>query len=911
MYGTDVIERLDVVDDTSDPFDTCFHYLFEDQAKLTPHRPAVACRGEVLTYAELNARANQVAWFILRSGGGPGCRVALLLERSTAMIAGLLGILKAGCAYVPLLPGSPRARVLHQVAEMAAPIVLTEAALESSITPADGVLVMYVDRDQATLAGQTTAGPPRQSVPNDLAYVIYTSGSTGTPKGVAVTHRNLVNYTCFLARKVGLQPVGDGPALSFATVSTLAADLGNTSVFPCLAAGGCLHVVDYATGLDGQAFAAYVEANPIDVLKITPTHLAALMAFKDSDRVLPRRFLITGGEAAPWHLLDAVRRKRGLVWINHYGPTETTIGSLTHDVESGREARRWSASVPIGRPIANTHAYVLDDRRAPVTAGSEGELYIGGRGVAAGYLNQPELTSERFLDDPWSTAPGAKMYRTGDRVRQLPDGALEFLGRVDQQVKIRGFRIELGEIEAALRRRPEVSQAAVVSREDRPGDVRVVAYVVPVAIESTVGAALRDGLAAELPSFMLPSAIVVLEELPLTPNGKLDRRALPPPESFIRTAPSDMPAESQPTDLEPRVASIWAEVLGHAGIGRHDDFFSVGGDSLKAVHVRARIEHETGARLTHAAFIERPTIAGMTAALRDGHDPQLFASLVPLQRAGTKPPLFCVHGGGGHCYYYRDLARRLGPDQPFWGLQGRHVDGRLPRQTSVEEMAEYYLEEIRRISPGGPYYLAGASFGGKVVFEMAQILRRRGEQVALVAMFDTWGPDYPSFRVGRLLQAAGWAYRRVEHHVGSVFLLPRHERAGYLRAKAAKTGQEITDFVALKLSRIRRSAHAHDAIAPDVDEGFIALASRAYRPRFYPGRVILFRSRQQPLGIASDPTLGWGGLCADLEIHDVVGLHAAIVAEPRVKYLVDQFRPCLERAQAASRPLASATSHRP
>src|SRR5262249_22923223 len=405
-------------------------------------------------------------------------------------------------------------------------------------------------------------------------------------KGVAVRHDNLVNYTRFLARTVGLELVSDGPALSFATVSTLAADLGNTSIFPCLAAGGCLHVIDYPTSLDGRAFAAYAEAHPIDVLKITPTHLSALMAFKDSEKILPCRFLITGGETASWHLLDAVRRKPGLVWINHYGPRETPVGRLTFDVDAGLDSRRWAASVPIGRPITNTRAYVLDEFGVPVPPGREGELFIGGRGVAAGYLNQPELTNERFLDDPFSITGGAKMYRTGDCVRQLPDGAIEFLGRVDHQVKIRGFRIELGEIEAVLRRQREVSQAVVVARADRHGDMRVVAYAVPVRPASGLERKLWNALAAALPPFMLASAIVMLERLPLTANGKVDRGALPAPEPPARTEAA-LIRESRAAALERRIAAIWKDVLGLTEIGLHDDFFTLGGDSLKAVHVVA------------------------------------------------------------------------------------------------------------------------------------------------------------------------------------------------------------------------------------------------------------------------------------------------------------------------------------
>jgi amino acid adenylation domain-containing protein len=886
----------DSAGETQDAFEpTCFHYLFEDQAHLTPDRPAVECAGDMLTYADLNAWANQIASFIRRHGGAGRC-IALHVDRSTAMIAGLLGILKAGAAYVPLLPGAPPARVQRQLAETAAPIVLTDAALEASVPASDRTIVVCLDRARDALAREPLADPLRISAPSDLAYVIFTSGSTGIPKGVAVTHDNLVNYVRFLARTVGRRTVTDAPSLSFATVSTLAGDLGNTSIFPCLATGGCLHVFESATTLDGNRFAAYAAAHPIDVLKITPTHLAALIGFGQGVNVLPRRFLITGGEAASWQLLDRVRARPGLVWINHYGPTETTIGSLTFDVLSGAECRRWAATVPIGRPIANTHAYVVGEDGEPVTRGDEGELYIGGRGVTAGYLNQPALTRERFVEDRFSATP-ATLYRTGDRVRQLPDGALEYLGRFDDEVKIRGFRVQPGEIEAALQRRRDIAQAAVVAREYRPGEKRLVAYVVPAGKMAADQSVWREALAAEVPPFMVPSAFVVLDRLPLTANGKIDRHGLPMP-ADITPAQSRGPActRHQTLDLEHHISSIWKELLGLRDVGADDDFFSVGGDSLMAMHLLARLEKDLGHRLTHAAFIEQPSIAAMARALRN--DTAVgFASLVPLERHGTRPPLFCVHGGGGHCYCYRDLARRLGSDQPFWGLQGRHVDGRLLRQTSVEQMAEYYLEEIKQVAPKGPYYLAGASFGGKVAFEMAQILRRRGEVVALLAMFDTWGPDYPTFRVSRLLRTAGWLYRRVEHHIGSVMLLDAADRRRYLRAKGAKTCQEIGDLIRLRLANLKGACGVDDET--DMDEGFIALASRRYRPSFYPGKIILFRSKQQPLGIVHDRTLGWAKLAGDLEIYDIVGLHAAVVAEPRVKYLVERFRPCLERAQAA------------
>lgn len=338
------------------------------------------------------------------------------------------------------------------------------------------------------------------------------------------------------------------------------------------------------------------------------------------------------------------------MWINHYGLTETTIGSLTFDVRRNLECRRVSATVPIGDPIANTAAYVLDDQLMPVTRGTAGELYIGGRGVAAGYFNQPELTRQRFLGDPFSALPGARMYKTGDRVRQLPGGAIEFLGRVDRQVKIRGFRVELGEVEAALRRRPEVRQAVVVPVEDRAGDLRLVAYVVALRRRQDLGAVLRTALATELPSYMVPSAFVTVDTLTLTANGKTDHQALASSISAWPRHSELIEAPAAAVRLEDQISAVWREVLALGHIGLHDNFFEVGGDSLKALHLLAGIERATGARLSHATFLEAPSIAATAAALRRV-EPRQFASLVVLQAAGTRPPIFCVHGGGGHCYY--------------------------------------------------------------------------------------------------------------------------------------------------------------------------------------------------------------------------------------------------------------------
>src|SRR5581483_1685219 len=386
---------------------------------------------------------------------------------------------------------------------------------------------LCLDRDQKLWSAEPGTNPPATTTPENLVYVIYTSGSTGVPKGVAVRHRNLVNYTEFITRRLELEKDSDG--LNFATVSTIGADLGNTCIYPALASGGCLHVISYEVSTDPQRFAEYCEKYPVDVLKIVPSHLAALLHSPEAKSLLPNKFLITGGESLTAKLLDRIAELGARCEIlNHYGPTETTVGSLT--LRLNEYDRKNSSTIPIGRPTANTQVYILDAEQQPVPVGVVGELYIAGAGVTAGYLNQPERTAERFLPNPFGNDSNAKMYRTGDLARYDEAGRVEFLGRGDDQVKIRGFRIELGEIEAVLAKHAAVKQAAVLAKEDERGDKRLVGYVVAHREHTVSCDELKAYLQQQLPDYMVPSAIVQLAKIPLTANGKIDRQALPAPE---------------------------------------------------------------------------------------------------------------------------------------------------------------------------------------------------------------------------------------------------------------------------------------------------------------------------------------------------------------------------------------------
>ena len=360
--------------------------------------------------------------------------------------------------------------------------------------------------------------------------MIYTSGSTGTPKGVATRHRNLVNYATFIVNKLRSSGTATSEGLQFATVSTIGADLGNTCVFPALVSGGCLHVIPYDVAMDGKLFGSYVSQHPIDVLKITPSHLNSLLASQGGNALLPRKVLFLGGEASSWDLIQRIATGGSCKVINHYGPTETTVGSLTFDVGDANFESTRSLTVPIGRPIANTQVYLLDSRLAPVPIGVPGELFIGGAGVASGYLNQPEQTAERFVRNPFSTDPNARLYRTGDLARYLPDGNIEFLGRKDAQVKIRGFRIELGEVENAFRSLKGVRDVVAHVHADSDSTKTLVAYVVSEPDTHPNPSELLKAAREILPSPSVPSLIAFLPRLPLGPTGKVDRRALPPPE---------------------------------------------------------------------------------------------------------------------------------------------------------------------------------------------------------------------------------------------------------------------------------------------------------------------------------------------------------------------------------------------
>lgn len=572
------------------------HQKFEQQVQQTPHQIAVVYEDKKLTYSQLNERANQLAHHLIKLGIKPDNPVPIYANRSLEIVISMLGILKAGGAYLPIDSGLPLQGLKQRLQESKASLLITQQSLiKPQLLPNHQVI--YLDKDWTTISQNSSQNPNIELTDKNLVYVIFTSGSTGQPKGVAIEHRQLLNYVHSILTKLDIPTNAN-----FALVSTFGADLGHTCIFPTLCTGGCLHIISQERAANAKSLADYFQHHEIDCLKIVPSHLSALLSADPQASILPRQRLILGGEATPWTLIDQIRQKAPNCRIfNHYGPTETTVGATTFAID--QTLPHPTATVPIGRPLDNIQLYVLDEQRKPVPIGVPGELYIGGSGVARGYLHHPELTAERFIDNPFNHHTPDRLYKTGDRVRYLPDGNLEFLGRFDNQVKIHGFRIELGEIEAILSQHPQISQVAVIASKDNSGDRRLVAYIVPQNA-TTNETQWRSFLQEKLPDYMIPSIFVELKTMPLTQNGKIDRHNLP--DRAIKNATNFVAPR---TSIEVQLAEIWSEILGIKKIGIHDNFFALGGHSLQAIQLVSKISMMTQCDISVKFLFLKPTIA--------------------------------------------------------------------------------------------------------------------------------------------------------------------------------------------------------------------------------------------------------------------------------------------------------------
>ena len=574
----------------------CIYQLFAEQVERTPNNLAVVFENQTLTYQELNHRANQLAHYLQKKGVQPETIVGLYLERNIAAIVGILGIMKAGGAYLPLDPALPATGLNLRLSDAQVDFILTEENLRENLTDITAEAIC-LDSDWEIISQEKNTNPTNEVSPENLVYVIYTSGSTGIPKGVLIENRQLLNYLYSIQEILNLDTTA-----SFAIVSTLAADLGNTMIFPSLCGGACLHIISSELASDAKALAEYFHHHAIDCLKIVPSHLKALIAAESAENILPRKRLILGGEATNWDLIEQIEEAKlpECKIINHYGPTETTVGVLTYLIESSRKYQ----TIPLGCPIANTQIYLLNEQLQPVPIGIPGEIYIGGASVARGYLNRPDLTQEKFIQNPFITSD--KLYKTGDLGRYLADGKIEFIGRIDNQVKIRGFRIELGEIEAVISQHPAVEQQVVTVREDIPNNKKLVAYIVPKQQPVPTNSDFRKFILEKLPEYMIPNTFVFLTTLPLTSNGKIDRKNLPAPDtSTQKLAANYVPPQ---TENEKILAEIWGGVLRVKQVGINDNFFELGGDSILSIQIIAKAK-AAGLQLIPKQLFEHQTIA--------------------------------------------------------------------------------------------------------------------------------------------------------------------------------------------------------------------------------------------------------------------------------------------------------------
>ncbi|BCQ27138.1 hypothetical protein NK8_53270 (plasmid) [Caballeronia sp. NK8] len=697
------------------PEHLCIHQLFEQQVQRSPDAIALVFEDTSLTYAQLNARANQLAHHLIALGVRPEDRVALCVERGIGMVVALLAILKAGSAYVPLDPAYPGERLSHILTDSTPRLLLADAAGREALGDTGSLTVLDPD---ASLDDTLPQDDPQTAVaPQHLAYVLFTSGSTGKPKGVMVEHREMLNFLCSM-RDVTAMRADD----TLLAVTTIAFDIAGLELYLPLSTGARVVLARRSDAADPLALQALLTKHDVSFMQATPATWRMLLDAQWTGNA--QLTALCGGEALSAGLAARLGDKVKSLW-NLYGPTETTVWSSCY--QAGVEASV-SSTVPVGRPIANTRMYLLDAQYRLVPPGAVGELYIGGAGVARGYLNRPDLTAERFIDDPF--VAGARMYRTGDLARYRADGNIEFLGRNDHQVKIRGFRIELGEIEAQIASHAAVREAVVIARARQQDDQQLVAYV--TAATEIDASALREHLAQRLPDYMVPSAFVVLDALPLTPNGKLDRRALPDPQwqsldEYV--APR--------TALEDTLAQCFASVLGLERVSVFDNFFALGGHSLLAVQLTAHIDAKLGQNISIRELFKAPSVAELADRLNTTPSNTEFDTILPIRAPGEGAPLFCIHPVGGLAWSYAGFAKSLEGNQPIYAIQTPALQQPDYSPATIEEMASDYIARIRSIQPHGPYRLLGWSFGGLVAYEMATQLQSLGETIDQLVLLDS------------------------------------------------------------------------------------------------------------------------------------------------------------------------------
>ena len=871
--------------------------LAETAARRHAH-VAVQASDATLTYAELERLSNQLAHRLISLGVTRDACVGISLSRGAAELVAMLATLKAGGAYVPLDPTHPPDRI-RLILEDAGPRVMVVRA-DSPFATRPGAAQLLILDDLAQIGAGHPVTPPAVSYdPEQLAYVLFTSGSTGRPKGVEIPHRAFVNLLRSMSHTPGMTE--DDRLLA---VSTTTFDIAGLELFLPLWVGATVVIADRETVLDARLLSESVERNEITVLQGTPTTWRLWMngGWRGNDRLR----LFCGGEALSPELARRLIRCGRQLW-NMYGPTETTIYSSVELVAGDAEP------ITIGRPIEETQIYLLDEALKPVPRGAVGEIYIGGTGLSRGYRNRPELTAERFLQDPHGP-PGDRLYRTGDLGRQLDDGRFECRQRIDEQVKIRGFRVELGEIESILRQVPGVTDAAVVAREIAGGETSLVGYVVSDVGPAPTIKEMRSFLQSKLPGYMVPSALVVLDKLPVNTNQKLDRKALSQlsPEALAPPRAIDPPRN----DHERTLIEIWKSLLDTPSIGIKDDFFDLGGTSLQTVSLIIEIEKAFGRTIPLSVMLTERTIEKLAAALGPGAGAR--PAIVALNEGGSGVPVFFIHAGDGEILVYRKLAQRLRTDHPVYGIQPRNRNGCPILHTRLGEMVDHYTDEILERQAEGPYFLGGLCTGGLIALEIAKKLRSAGHTVGMVALIDTAYFNEPEKSLARKrLQSFGASFSADAPEQS----LPA--RAMGIVRKASRKMARVTAYEARRQSRAMRDALKGKLLRYFIDRDrplprivrdvpayvVLARAEKEYVVRErYRGELLLFRATEKDQRVDGmvedtpyieryeDPLLGWEKNVATVKVYDVPGGHVSLLMEPHVETLAERIQAHIDAA---------------
>jgi amino acid adenylation domain-containing protein len=838
--------------------------LFELQVERSPDEIALEYYDQRLTYAELNRRANQLARFLLERGVAQQACIALCMERSVEMIVSVLGILKAGAAYLPLDPAYPTSRLQYMLQDSGSSLLITHSKFADNF-PEYGGETISIDRDWGKIEKARSENLDLDISPSNLAYIIYTSGSTGNPKGTMVEQGGWHNYALSAINAYGLTP-GE-KMLQF---SSLSWDTSAEEIFPTLLGGSTL-VLRTPEMLDSFTnFWQACTSMQITVLSLPTAFWHELIPHLEANpQLFPAylRVVFIGGERAEGRLIDLWHRlvPAHVQLFNTYGQTECTAVTTRYlfDPKTTYEV------VPIGRAVENVKLLVVDEKGNIVPQGSVGELYVGGPGVGRGYLNRDDLTAQKFVN-----FQGGRYYRTGDLVREEGDGVIIYVGRVDAQVKIRGVRIEPGEVESALLKHPLINLAVVIGHPlDAPR--KLVAYV-QLADGQSLPADFRTWLRTLLPEALLPSAIIPLDKFPLTPNGKIDRKALPDP-TLETGSGSDSEEEEPRTAMEANLLSVWRKFLKSPSMGIHDNFFDFGGDSLLIVQIITELESTLKKTLPLSLIFNYPTVAKLADVLQEKGWTPKTSTLVPVKPNGSRPPLFCVHADGG-AFFYLDFAKYLDDEQPFYGLQSKGLDLNDEPFTRITDAAACYVEAIRSVQPQGPYHIGGFSVGGIFAYEMAQQLVRDGQEVAMLAFLDAPAPHYPVYLSGGP-DYTGRIKRLFSKPLGTMI------RSGF--QKMSVRYRKASSKVLIKLYQKMGRPLPPELRAERIRSLNQGMGDR-YKPAPYDFPVHVFFAEVQGDGIEKDDSLGWKDhVTGQINPHCIPGDHDTIFKEPNVKTLAE------------------------